>query len=116
MAGGTGSQPARDPAGLDEILAQFASDGFSCSMTPLAGGSVRCGECSQTSPAGDFEVAALRRTEGASDPGDMSSVVAVTCPRCGSKGNLVLRFGPEAGEADDDVMTALGRPGGTGTL
>ena len=106
---------ARDPAGLDELLATFAEGGFTCSMTPLAGGSVRCGECSQASPAGDFAVEALRRTEGASDPGDMAAVVALTCPSCGMKGTVVLRFGPEAGEADDDVLAALDRPGGTAT-
>jgi hypothetical protein len=107
------SEPARDAAGLDEILAAFGEGGFTCSMTPLPGGTVRCGECGQASPAGDFAVEALRRTEGASDPGDMSAVVALTCPRCGMKGTVVLRFGPEAGEADDDVLAALDRPGGT---
>jgi len=108
-------QAPRDPAGLDEILAAFGEGGFTCSMTPLAGGSVRCGECGEASPAGAFAVEALRRTEGASDPGDMSAVVALTCPNCGKRGTVVLRFGPEAGEADDDVLAALGRPGGTAT-
>jgi hypothetical protein len=109
------TESARDPRGLDEILAALAEDGFTCSMTALVGGDVRCGECGETSPAGDFAVEALRRTEGASDPGDMSAIAALTCPRCGTKGSVVLRFGPEAGEADDDVLAALDRPGGTAT-
>jgi hypothetical protein len=109
------SGAARDPRGLDEILAGFSEDGFTCSMTPLAGGTVRCGECRQESPAGDFAVASVRRTEGASDPGDMSAIAAITCPSCGAKGTVVLRFGPEAGEADDDVLAALDRPGDTAT-
>jgi DNA-directed RNA polymerase subunit RPC12/RpoP len=107
--------PARDPRGLDEILAALSADGFVCSMTPLAGGDVRCGECGQESPAGDFEVESLRRTEGASDPGDMSAIAAITCPRCGARGAAVLRFGPEAGEADEDVLAALDRPGDSAT-
>lgn len=105
----------QDPRGLDEILAALAADGFTTSMTALAGGEVRCAECDEASPAGDFAVAGLRRTEGASDPGDMSAVAALTCPRCSARGTAVLRFGPEAGEADDDVLAALDRPAGTAT-
>jgi hypothetical protein len=105
----------QDPRGLDEILGALSADGFTCSMTALAGGDVRCGECGQASPAGDFAVETLRRTEGASDPGDMSAVVALTCPRCSARGTAVLRFGPEAGEADEDVLAALDRPAGTAT-
>jgi hypothetical protein len=109
------SDAARDPRGLDEILAALETDGFTCVMTPLAGGTVRCGACGQSPPAGDFAVTELRRTEGASDPGDMSAVAAITCPNCGTKGTVVVRFGPEAGEADEDVLAALARPGGTAT-
>jgi hypothetical protein len=109
------SEAARDPRGLDEILVALGEDGFTCSMTALAGGTVRCGECGQASPAGDFALEALRRTEGASDPGDMSAIAAITCPSCGTKGTVVLRFGPEAGEADEDVLAALDRPGGSAT-
>ena len=109
------SGPARDPRGLVEIIAAFEQEGFTCSMTPLAGGRVRCGECGQSPPAGDFAVASLRRTEGASDPGDMSAIAAISCPECGTKGTVVLRFGPEAGEADEDVLGALDRPGGSAT-
>jgi hypothetical protein len=108
-------EPPQDPRGLDEILTALSADGFSSSMTALPGGDVRCGECGEASPAGDFAVGSLRRTEGASDPGDMSAVVAITCPRCSGRGAVVLRFGPEAGEADEDVLAALDRPAGTAT-
>ena len=106
---------ARDPRGLVEILAAFEKEGFTCSMTAVAGGTVRCGQCGESPPAGDFAVASLRRTEGASDPGDMSAIAALTCPSCGTKGTVVLRFGPEAGEADEDVLGALDRPGDSAT-
>ena len=109
------SQAARDPRGLDEILAALGQKGFTGSLTPLTGGSIRCGRCRTETPAGDFPVTELRRTEGASDPGDMSAIAALTCPSCGTKGTVVLRFGPEAGEADDDVLAALDRPDGAAT-
>jgi hypothetical protein len=108
-------EAARGPRGLDEIIAAFEQDGFTCAMTPQAGGTIRCGECGQSPAAGEFAVAALRRTEGASDPGDMSAIAAITCPTCGTPGTLVVRFGPEAGEADEDVLAALDRPEGSAT-
>ena len=45
----------------------------------------------------------------------MSAIAAITCPNCGTKGTVVLRFGPEAGEADEDVLGTLDRPGGSAT-
>lgn len=63
--------------------------------------------CSQDVPAAEVVVDSLVRLEGASDPGDMAAVVAVTCPHCSSKDVLVLRYGPEASEADADVLVAL---------
>src|SRR3712207_934908 len=104
------TEAARDPRGLDEIIAAFEHDGFACAMTPLAGATIRCGECGQSPPAGEFAVASMRRTEGASDPGVMSAIAAITCPSCGTRGTVVVRFGPEAGEADEDVLAALDRP------
>ena len=92
---------ARDPRGLDEILAALSADGFDSSMTPLAGGDVRCGRCGQESPAGDFEVESLRRTEGASDPGDMSAIAAA----------VLKLYADETGrgaivdQAEDDLAT-----------
>jgi hypothetical protein len=105
-------EPTRDPAGVDELLADLAEEGHRASVAALEGGQLRCGACGQVSEAGEFAVAALRRTEGVSDPGDMSAVVALTCPRCGTKGTAVLRFGPEADATDADVLAALDRPSG----
>ena len=47
-----------------------------------------------------------RRLEGASDPGEMANILAVTCPACGSRGVAVCRFGPEASEWDALLMQA----------
>ena len=99
--------PARDPAGLVEILDQFGRDGFTAEETALEGGDVRCGSCHEAPPIGSWSVDHLRRTEGASDPGDMSAVLAVTCPSCETKGTLTVRYGPEASTADADVLSAV---------
>lgn len=57
-----------------------------------------------------MRVDSLSRVEGASDPGDMAAVVALTCPRCSRGSVLVLTYGPEASAADGDVLLALPDP------
>jgi hypothetical protein len=103
-------QPARDPSSMFEILRQFADDGFGADLFAVEGGSIRCGACGNEHAAGDYEVAELRRMEGASDPADMAAVVAATCPGCGERGTMVVMYGPEAGPADSDVLAALPTP------
>lgn len=100
-------EPAQDASGLVEILDDLTAQGHAGELSAREGGKVSCGTCGRDFPAGEVEPAALRRTEGASDPGDMAAVAALTCPHCATKGALVLRFGPEAGIADADVLTAL---------
>ena len=45
--------------------------------------------------------------EGASDPDDMTLVVAARCPHCGAGGVVVLGYGPTASEADAAVLVRL---------
>ncbi|MCU1375219.1 MAG: endonuclease [Actinomycetia bacterium] len=66
--------------------------------------------CGEATPADEVPVESLWRLEGASDPGDMAAVVAITCPHCDAKDVLVLRYGPEASAADSDVLLALPEP------
>jgi hypothetical protein len=101
---------ARDPSSMFEVLRDFQNDGFSADMVVKEGARVLCKACDVESAAADFEVVDLRRLEGASDPGDMSAVVGVHCPRCNVGGVLVLRYGPEAGAEDADVLAALDTP------
>ena len=103
-------QPARDPSSMFEILRQFQGDGYEGDLFAVEGGSIRCGSCAAESPATDFDVAELRRMEGASDPADMAAVVAAACPACGTKATMVVMYGPEAGPADSDVLAALSTP------
>jgi hypothetical protein len=59
------------------------------------------------SPASAIVVHELRRLEGASDPADMLAVAAIACPACGTRGTLVLTYGPEATAGDDAVLSHL---------
>ena len=45
--------------------------------------------------------------EGASDPADMITVVATSCPVCGADGTMVLGYGPAASDLDAAVSRAL---------
>jgi hypothetical protein len=74
---------------------------------------VRCFACDRSSPADRFEVHALHRLEGASDPEEMAVVVAVTCPLCSVGSTLVLTYGPTAAGVDADVLAALPDPPAT---
>jgi hypothetical protein len=93
-----------------EVLRDLENDGFSEDMVAREGGRVLCRACDTESAAADLRVIDLRRLEGASDPGDMSAVVGVRCPSCDAGGVLVLRYGPDAGPEDTDVLAALQTP------
>jgi hypothetical protein len=54
-----------------------------------------------------MELNEILRIEGASDPDDEVAVVAMTCPSCGCKGTLVLKYGSEATPEESDVLRAL---------
>jgi hypothetical protein len=76
----------------------------------VEGGRVRCLACDRTVPAGDVEVHALYRLEGASEPDEEVAVVAVTCPACSVGSSLVLHYGPMASAEEADVLAALPDP------
>jgi hypothetical protein len=111
-----GSRYARDASGLEQVLDGLRTDGYTGQLTALEGGDVRCDACGEASPAGEFHAGELRRTEGASDPADMTAVVGLTCPRCQAKGALVAMFGPEADIADADVLSTLHTPDEVNTV
>jgi hypothetical protein len=102
----SGPDYSGDGSGLTEILESLKTAGFDNQMAAREDG-IMCFSCRQTNPAERFEVAQLRRTEGASDPGDMAAVAALTCPNCGARGAAVFRFGPEASPEDDEALRAL---------
>jgi len=84
--------------------------GYTGQMAARPGGRLVCFTCHTESHASDVAVELLRRTEGASDPDDMLAVVALACPRCGTRATVVLGYGPEAGEDDAEVLLRLAPP------
>jgi len=96
-----------DATPLGEALKRFEAEGFTGQLAAQEGGTVICYSCHEATPANEIELAALLRTEGASDPDDMTAVAAVTCAHCGTKGTLVLHFGAIAPVEHDDVLRAL---------
>ncbi|HEU0130052.1 MAG TPA: hypothetical protein VFQ85_03560 [Mycobacteriales bacterium] len=98
---------ATDATPLGEALKTYEAQGYTGQLAAQEGANVVCFSCHETSPAAEVELAALLRTEGASDPDDMTAVAAVTCPRCGTKGTLVLHYGATAPVEHDEVLSAL---------
>ena len=98
----------RDPVGAEtslvEILTSYAGAGFTIDMFVTDSGSLECGSCGAVTAADRVDVHSIRRLEGASDPADMSVVLAVVCPICHARATAVLRFGPEATEAEATVL------------
>lgn len=99
-----------DNTTLTSVINGLADEGFTASLTPQPEGVLRCSACEAESPADAFEVAGVRRLEGASDPDDMISVASAHCPRCGAGGVAVLGYGPTASATDTDVMFRLNLP------
>ena len=96
-----------DGTTLTEVLAGYAEAGFNGSFTVAERASIECNSCGATSPAAAFQMSSLQRLEGASDPDDMISVVAITCPNCQRDGVIILGFGPNASAEDSDIAKAL---------
>jgi hypothetical protein len=92
---------------LGGVLGEFEAAGYTGQFGARPGGVILCFACQHESAPTDADPQRLRRLEGASDPDDMLAVVAVRCPRCATKGTLVLAYGPEAALEDSDVLAAL---------
>jgi hypothetical protein len=98
---------ATDATPMGEALKRFEQDGFTAQLAAQEDAKVVCYECHTTSSAADVELCALIRTEGASDPDDMTAVAAVICPHCAARGTLVLHFGALAPTEHHEVLSAL---------
>jgi hypothetical protein len=89
---------------LVEVLAGLAEEGFTGDVSVREDGHLCCRRCGHCVAPEDMQLRALRRVEGASDPGDMAAVLGLECPGCGTRGATVVRFGPEAGPGDEIVL------------
>jgi hypothetical protein len=96
-----------DHTTLSSILDDYAAAGFGGQFEVTSESAITCVTCGRDSAPADFAMAGLRRLEGASDPDDMLSVVAVSCPRCGAQGTLILGFGPSASATEASVSRQL---------
>lgn len=91
-------------------MREVEAEGYEAQQVAQESGDVRCGACDVATPAPDFEVDGYRRLEGTSDADDLMLLTWSACPSCGSRGTLVLGFGPNASEADVAVQRALDLP------
>lgn len=98
---------ATDATTMGESLKRFEAEGYDGQFAAREGAQVICFTCREESPAGEVSLQGLIRTEGASDPADMTATAALICPRCGAKGTVVLHFGPDATAEDNDVLREL---------
>ena len=89
--------------------------GYGADFVVGEGGVVRCTSCRTEEPPGDLEVDVFRRLEGASDPDDMSAILALTCRECGTKGIVMVGYGPNASPEETDLLLAVDTPQDGGT-
>jgi hypothetical protein len=91
---------------VEELRAEGFDGDFRVTVDPEP--SVTC-DCGARMPATAVEVLKVLRIEGESDPADEVLVAGVRCSTCGSRGVLVVSYGPMADPADADVVAALSR-------
>jgi hypothetical protein len=96
-----------DNTTLTSVLGDYAAAGYDGQFEVISESAIACVSCAQESSPAEFDMAGLRRLEGASDPDDMLSVIALACPRCEARGTLVVGFGPNASAADAAVSKQL---------
>ena len=101
----------RDPAStepsLQEVLGSYAAAGFTSDAYVNEAGMLECGSCNASSDPARVEVHSIRRLEGASDPADLSAVLAAICPACHALATAVIRFGPEASAGEQRVWEMM---------
>jgi DNA-directed RNA polymerase subunit RPC12/RpoP len=104
-------QAAAGGATLLETLGKLEAKGYEAQVI-IEDGQLKCLACNMAFDPASVEADDLRRVEGASDPADMAAIAGITCPHCSTKGTVVLKYGPEAGPDDQDVLAALSPEGG----
>ena len=101
---------ARDATTLLEVLHAFEEKGFKGEFAVRGDAAIECLTCRRERPASSFGARVLHRLEGASDPDDMLAIAALVCPNCGTRGSLVLNYGPLASAEDAAVLRDLDEP------
>lgn len=96
---------------IDELRAQ----GYGADLNVVDGGRVCCPTCDHCDDPEDLDVDVFRRLEGASDPGDMTAILALTCRECGSKGTVMVAYGPNATAEEGELLRRVATPADEGT-
>jgi hypothetical protein len=96
--------------GLVEVLEELSGAGYRTDFLVDDEGRTKCRTCGRDWAAKELQLDGLRRLEGTSDPADMSTVLALTCPGCGAQGTAVLRYGSEAGPGEATLLRELDEP------
>jgi hypothetical protein len=97
---------------LFESLARLEQAGYTGQFIARDGGVLECTTCRTRTHASEVvSECRLIRIEGVSDPADMMAVAALRCPSCGTRGTVVLSYGPEASAEDADILHCLDVPG-----
>jgi hypothetical protein len=92
-----------------EIESELAEEGRDATFAVLPGARIRCATCGAVTDAARQSADHVERTEGASDPADMTLVVPISCPECGARGSLTLSYGPGADPDAADLVASLPR-------
>jgi hypothetical protein len=99
-----------NPATLLEVVEAAKQRGLRAEFTVAADALVHCSACGHDASPDTLSREWMHRLEGTSDPDELLTVSAVTCPACGAKGLLVLPFGPAADAREGDVARRLPDP------
>jgi hypothetical protein len=96
------SSPELDPL---EVMASLADAGYLATFE-LGHQGMRCPKGCPVAPV----VEQTFRFEGASDPDDESILLALSCPACGTKGTLLLPYGPAMDGPEAAALARLPGP------
>lgn len=104
----TGLDP-QNPTDTSPLEVAGHSGAGTAAFAVRSGARLQCGTCGTTSRADQQRADDVARSEGVSDPDDMTITFAVTCPACGAEGLLTLGYGPEADADAADFISAVPR-------
>lgn len=107
-SGPSGPENPTGPETITEALAFLAERGYTREFE-IDGGGLGLRDAAQLHALATAVVDFRFRFEGASDPGDESIVLGVTCGRT-RRGVVVSAYGPAADPAHVAVLQALSRP------
>jgi hypothetical protein len=99
-----------DEITVTEAIQQLRALGYGADFSVAPGGLVRCHVCGTEHDPATLTVREVLRVEGMSDPDDEAAVFGLVCGRCGTRGVLVVPYGPAASADEAAVLTHLANP------